>query len=129
MHKKLRIITATVIGLATLVGLIGAFPVAAANPFESDACDTLNQVSSTQGCGSDSSTTLTNTLTTVINIFSLIVGAAAVIMIIVNGLRFITSQGDTSAVASARSGIIYALVGLGVVALSQVIVHFVLGKI
>jgi cytochrome bd-type quinol oxidase subunit 2 len=129
MHRKLRIITATVIGLATLVSLAGAFPVAAANPFQTDACSTLNQVSSSEGCGSNSSGTLTNTLSTVINVFSFVVGAVAVIMIVVMGLKFITSQGDASAVASARSGIVYALVGLAVVALAQVIVHFVLGKI
>lgn len=65
-------------------------------------------------------------LNTVINIFSLVVGVIAVIMIIVGGLRYITSGGDSGKVSAAKTTIIYALVGLVIVALAQLIVHFVL---
>lgn len=64
----------------------------------------------------------------VINIFSIVVGVIAVIMIIVGGLRYITSGGDTSKVGGAKTTIIYALVGLVVVAVAQLIVHFVLNQ-
>ncbi len=47
-------------------------------------------------------------------------------MIIINGLRFITSGGDSNAVSSAKKGILYAIVGLVIVALAQFIVRFVL---
>lgn len=57
---------------------------------------------------------------------SIILGAIAVIMIVIGGFKFVTSGGDTNAVASAKNTIIYALVGLVVVALAQVIVHYVL---
>lgn len=70
-----------------------------------------------------------NTLiTNVINIFSLVVGIVAVIMIIVGGLKYITSGGDSGNVTGAKNTILYAVVGLIVVALAQVIVRFVLNQ-
>jgi len=60
---------------------------------------------------------------------SVIVGVAAVIMIILSGLRYITSGGDASKVGAAKSSLIYALIGLVIVALAQVIVHFVFAKV
>ncbi|HSH17937.1 MAG TPA: pilin [Candidatus Saccharimonadales bacterium] len=62
----------------------------------------------------------------IINIFSWVVGVIAVIMIIVGGLRYITSGGDSGNVSSAKNTILYALVGLVIVALAQFIVRFVL---
>ena len=65
-------------------------------------------------------------ITTVINIFSLVVGVVAVIMIIIGGLKYITSGGDSGNITGAKNTILYAIVGLVVVALAQVIVRFVL---
>jgi uncharacterized membrane protein required for colicin V production len=61
----------------------------------------------------------------VVNILSWIVGVAAVIMLIISGLRFVTSNGDTQSVTNAKNGIIFAVIGLLVVAFAQVIVQFV----
>lgn len=61
----------------------------------------------------------------VVNVLSIVVGAAAVIMLIISGLRFITSSGDSSGIQAARNGIIYAIVGLVIVIFAQVIVNFV----
>jgi hypothetical protein len=67
-------------------------------------------------------------ITTAVNIFSIIVGIVAVIMIIIGGLKYITSSGDSSNISSAKNTIIYAVIGLVVVALAQFIVKFVLAK-
>jgi hypothetical protein len=67
-------------------------------------------------------------ITNVINLFSLVVGIVAVIMIIVGGLKYITSGGDSGNVTGAKNTILYAVVGLIVVALAQVIVRFVLNQ-
>lgn len=68
-------------------------------------------------------------LTTVINLFSLIVGIVAVIMIIVGGFKYITSGGDSGNVTGAKNTILFAVVGLIIVALAQFIVRFVLAKV
>jgi hypothetical protein len=46
----------------------------------------------------------------------------------VGGLKYITSQGDPNATATAKNTILYAAIGLVVVALAQVIVRFVIGR-
>ena len=62
----------------------------------------------------------------VVNIFSIVVGVIAVIMIIWGGFKYITSGGDSGNVSAAKNTLIYAVVGLIIVALSQFIVHVVL---
>jgi hypothetical protein len=47
-------------------------------------------------------------------------------MIILAGAKFISSDGDTSKIASAKTSITYAIVGLVIVAAAQAIVRFVL---
>ena len=76
--------------------------------------------------GSNSTDNLQNTAKAVVNWMSIIVGIVAVIMVIYGGFRYITSGGDSNNVSSAKSTLIYAIIGLIIVALAQVIVHFVL---
>lgn len=66
---------------------------------------------------------------TVVNLFSIIVGVVAVVMVIVSGLKYVTSAGDSASVNSAKNTLLYAVVGLIVVALAQIIVRFVLAKV
>jgi len=68
-------------------------------------------------------------LTQVLNIFSIVVGFTAVIMIMIGGFRYITSGGDSSNTASAKNTILYAVIGLVIVAFAQIIVQFVLGRV
>lgn len=70
-----------------------------------------------------------STIETVINILSLIGAVIAVIMLIVGGIRYVTSSGDSGSTASARNTIIYALVGLVIIALAQVIVRYVVSTV
>jgi cytochrome bd-type quinol oxidase subunit 2 len=77
----------------------------------------------------DAGGTVNNIIAQVINIFSLVVGVVSVIMIIIGGLKYITSGGDSGNVSGAKNTILYAIVGLVIVALAQVVVHFVLSKV
>jgi len=74
----------------------------------------------------DAAGTLNNTVASIINLISVVVGVAAVIMIIVGGFRYITSAGNQESVKTAKNTIVYAIIGLVIVALAQVIVRFVL---
>ena len=56
-------------------------------------------------------------------------GAISVIMVIIGGLRYAAANGDQNAVKGAKDTILYALVGLVVAILAQVIVSFVLSKL
>ncbi len=70
-----------------------------------------------------------NIITTIVNIFSAIVGIVSVIMIIYGGFKYISSGGDSSKVTEAKNTIVYAVIGLVVVAMAQFIVQFVLNKV
>jgi hypothetical protein len=76
----------------------------------------------------DAGSRVQNLIKLVINVVSLIVGVVAVIMIIFGGFKYITSGGEGSNVSGAKNTILYAIIGLVIVALAQVIVRFVLQK-
>ena len=114
----------------TLFSLFGTYvvsPVTQVGAQASLACDGLEGATENDNCGSGSSApSIKKIISAVLNILSLVAGVIAVIMIIIAGTKFITSQGDAGKVASARSTAIYAIIGLVIVALSQTIVFFVL---
>lgn len=72
---------------------------------------------------------LNNILNTVINVIIGLVGFVAVAVIIIGGISFITSQGDTNKVTKARNTILYGVVGLVVALLAFAIVNFVLTNV
>jgi len=87
-----------------------------------------NGGASTIDCTSSnvSTSNITGLARKVITAFSIIVGAASVIMIIYGGFRYIISGGDSNRVGAAKTSLIYAIIGLVIVALAQLIIHFVL---
>jgi hypothetical protein len=62
---------------------------------------------------------------TILSIVFAIVGALALLMITISGLRYVTSAGDPQRTASAKNGIIYSLVGLIIAITAEAIVSFV----
>lgn len=71
----------------------------------------------------------TNLLESIINILLFIIGAIAVIMIIIGGIKYTTSNGDQAQVTSAKNTILYAIVGLVVAIMAYAIVNFVVDKL
>ena len=80
------------------------------------------------GCSGGASN-IQNVLRTVINVLSSIGGIIAVIVIIIGGFKYMTSNGDSNSASGARNTILYAVVGLIIVAFSQIIVRFVLQQV
>ena len=85
---------------------------------------------SSQSCGGQTTITtgIGNVAREVVNILSVVVGVVAVIFLIYGGFRYITSGGESGSVSNAKNTLIYAVVGLVIVALAQVIVHWVLNS-
>lgn len=69
------------------------------------------------------------TVKAAINILLFIIGVTAVIVIVVQGFRFVNSNGDTQAVSKAKNGIIFACIGLAVAFMAYAIVNFVLDQL
>jgi hypothetical protein len=123
------------LSVALLTFLIVATPaMASASLFDGskDAACQGAELNSSTDCSdpavTGSADKVNTTVKTAIDIFSAIVGVIAVVMIIVSGLKYMTSGGDPSKTNNAKDSLLYALIGLIVVALSQAIVHFVLNR-
>lgn len=65
---------------------------------------------------------------TLIDLVSYAVGIACVVMIIYGGFRFITSGGNADATKSARNTILYALLGLFIILIANILINFVFGQ-
>jgi uncharacterized membrane protein len=121
---KIAILTLIVafasLGTGTVAGTVYADSAS-----KTDACSGLDQLDSTQSCSSNG-TSVQSVAKTVVEILSIVVGIVAVIMIIVSAFRYVTSGGDAGRVTAAKNALIYAVVGLVIVALAQTMVHFVL---
>lgn len=125
---KTKILTILTLSLLTLPGLSLA-PAAYADDLKAGVCGGTGFKLGKGGCdGSAQRSTLETTINTIVNILSAVVGIVAVVMIIIGGFKYITSGGDSGNITSAKHTIIYALVGLIIVALAQVIVRFILSN-
>jgi hypothetical protein len=62
-------------------------------------------------------------------IIAFVAGAAAVIVIIVGSLQYITAVGDPANAKNARNSILYALIGLIVIVLAESLIVFVVRKL
>lgn len=134
MIKKLKITLLTLVSLFMFAAplAVPATVGAAAPDIQSGLCGGANLDANDTTCDAStagSTDKINNIITVVINAFSLIVGIASVIMIIIGGLRYIISGGEAGNVTSAKNTILYAIIGLVVVALAQFIVKFVLAKV
>lgn len=73
--------------------------------------------------GTGQNSFITNALTIAIRI----IAAISLLFIVIGGFRYIVSQGDPQGVSKAKGTIVYALIGLAVAILAQVIVAVVIG--
>lgn len=67
--------------------------------------------------------------TTIVNVLLFIIGAISVIMLIIGGVRYTLSGGDSGNVTAAKNTILYAIIGLVVAFLAYAIVNWVLGSV
>ena len=119
MIQKLKL---TIVSLLAVVGVIALAPVsvsAVVNP----AQEIQNGANS---AGASGEASLGDRIQTVINILLFILGAIAVVMIVIGGIRYSTSNGDSGSIKTAKDTILYAVIGLIVAILAYAIVNFVL---
>ena len=64
----------------------------------------------------------------VTNVLLFVIGAVSVIMLIIGGFRYVTSQGDQTQVQSAKNTILYSIIGIVVAILAYAAVNFVISS-
>jgi len=110
------------IALISLVALIGVVALVPSYAMASPAGEIQSGVNSAGGTGQP---TLGQRIQTIVNMLLFLLGAIAVIMIVIGGIRYTTSNGDSGNIKSAKDTILYAAVGLVVAILAYAIVNFV----
>jgi hypothetical protein len=110
------------------VGHVAAFD----NQYGVNCNDSLNAKSSV--CASPSQHTdplvgPNGLLANIANIVAYVAGAAAIIIIIIGAIRYITSSGDSNKVTSAKDTIFGAIIGLVIIILARQLIFFVVGKL
>jgi hypothetical protein len=68
-------------------------------------------------------------LAKITNLIAILAGVASVIIIILAGLRFVQSGGNSEDVVGARRALIYAVVGLIVILLARALVLLILSRL
>lgn len=123
--KRIRLVLASL-----LLGFVWLAPVgvtyAATTQTEAEAkiCEGLGGCDPVAG-----EQTVPDIVKTAVNLLSWIVGIAAVFAIIFGGFRYITALGDSSKISSAKDTILFALIGIAIVAMAQILVRFVVGRV
>ena len=72
---------------------------------------------------------LIDAITGIVNALLALAALIAAIFVVIGGVRYITSQGDEDAAAAAKNTVLYALIGVIVIALSAVVVNFIIANI
>ena len=140
IKAKLQLLAVTNLAMLTLVvgGVLGL----SATAFAAQTCtiesgnstavnDLTNPLSDGSACakGNGQGDNLNDIFKTVANILLFVVGAVAVIMLIIGGLRYVTSNGDQNAVTGAKNTIMYAIIGIVVAFLAFAAVNFVTSQL
>jgi sorbitol-specific phosphotransferase system component IIC len=114
--------------ISTLGAVVASFLVVFSAPISLAFSQTMEE-GARSARGTDQVTDLfgtTGIFATVTNILLFVVGAISVIMIIIGGLRYVTSGGNTANVTAAKNTILYAIVGVVVSLFAYALINFVL---
>jgi len=131
MRRTYTIITALLIALSSV---LFAVPVAAVggDVFEGPCTDPAAQNSALckqRGTYDNPLLGPNGLLTRVTRLLAIATAVSAVISIIISGFLYVTADGDSKRLNTAKQTLVYAIVGLAVAALAQAIVSFVLTKL
>lgn len=124
-----KIVLSMFVVMGVLMGGSGLALAAPTDAARNQVCDGINGQTGGNCAASTSGLEISNVVKVVLNILSIVAGVAAVIMVVVAGLRYTLSAGDANSISAAKKTLVYALVGLAIVALSQFIVRFVMSGI
>lgn len=123
--KRFKVILATfAVAFLGALSLAPATPAAAIDPLD-DACRNNSGSAICKNQDEDAS----DLINTLVDVLLYIVGALAVIMIIVGGIMYTISGGDAGKVTKAKNTLTYAIVGLIVAFIAFALVNWVLRRL
>ena len=120
----MKIIKKLQISLLSLLAIIGIATVTATPSYAIDlwgACSGQTDAV----CNASGKDKVTPIFQNILSLLLYLIGAIAVIMIVIGGIKYATSNGDSNAIQSAKNTILYSVIGLVVAILGQAIILFV----
>ena len=123
VKKKITVYTSLVASFAIALAIVVAPPTFA---FEGSINDGVEAAR-----GKDQPSELfgnSGIFSTITDVLLFVLGAISVIMIIIGGLRYVVSGGNSNNVTAAKNTILYAIVGVIIAMLAYAIINFVLGS-
>ena len=129
--KQIKKITRLLALIALPALVFASVPLSSASAYDplGDACSGDSPPALCSSRGSESSSKVSSIIKTIVETLLYFVGILSVIMIIVSGVLYATSAGDSGRVAKAKNTLVYSIVGLVVAVLAYAIVAFVFNKI
>lgn len=122
--KKL---TLTFIALAVLLGGLAWAP-QYAHAADSPSDQIKTGVDAIGGNKGGNATPITSLAKTITNTLLFVIGAVAVVMIVIGGFRYVTSNGEAAQVQAAKNTIMYAVIGIIVSLMAYAIVNYVINR-
>ena len=95
---------------------------------EVNPVDSVNKGVTAAGGKNNNGADLKGSIRTIVDILLFVLGAIAVIVIVVGGLRYVLSAGDSNSITAAKNTILYAVIGLIVALLAYAIVNWVIAQ-
>lgn len=121
--KLITLIFASIIGLTPLATLPTY-----ADDYDVCSSNASVEVKKAAGCpGYDTGNQLKTVITNIIKAVIGISGLVAVVFVIIGGINYMTSGGDSSKIQKAKNTILYALIGILICALAFAIVNWTIG--
>ena len=131
-----KFIVSTILQLLIFALVIVSLPgkAAAFNPFGGTVCNQTDSSGNNSAvCVADGTknpiTGPEGVINKIANIFALVTGVAAVILIIIGGFEYVRSGGDSSKISKAKNTILFAIIGLVIVVLARSIVALMINKL
>lgn len=113
------VLSALMVGIISLTGLSSVSALTLQEGAEAARCD---------GCPTDLFGNA-GVFKQVTNTILYIVGIIAVIMLIIGGIKYVVSGGDSKKVTDAKNTVLYAIIGLVIAFLAFAIVNFVISAL
>lgn len=126
-----KILSSTLIALSLVVTSLGLLPaqtVHGIDVFKNGSCSQPSGSSGTEICGAAQQDKFQNILKNVINTMLVVIGIIAVIMIVIGGIKYVVSNGESQQIQSAKNTILYSVIGLILAMAAFPIVNFVIDR-
>ena len=105
---------------------MGTLAIGATTPSYADGAAEALKGAKTVNTGGSNTGSVEQIAKTITNVLLFLIGVISVIMIVIGGIKYTTSNGDSNRVTAAKNTIMYAIIGIIVAILAYAVVNFVL---